>query len=163
SVGLNLQVANAVINLDLPWNPARLEQRISRAWRKNQLRSVTVINLITEGSIEHNILHLIGYKQALADGILDGEGDLESLKIPSGRPAFVERMQVLMTPATPAPSVIPAEQAFVIELLQRHAEKILLVEVRRGHEGRPSLLAVVDLSADIVAAERERLPSDASF
>ncbi|QYZ67768.1 MAG: hypothetical protein OI74_01110 [Gammaproteobacteria bacterium (ex Lamellibrachia satsuma)] len=31
SVGLNLQVADVVINLDMPWNPAKLEQRIARA------------------------------------------------------------------------------------------------------------------------------------
>jgi SNF2 family DNA or RNA helicase len=31
SVGLNLQAANAVVNVDLPWNPAKLEQRIARA------------------------------------------------------------------------------------------------------------------------------------
>ena len=31
SVGLNLQAASAVVNVDLPWNPARLEQRIARA------------------------------------------------------------------------------------------------------------------------------------
>ena len=36
SVGLNLQTASAVINLDLPWNPAKLEQRIARAWRKTR-------------------------------------------------------------------------------------------------------------------------------
>src|SRR5580704_12850123 len=59
SVGLNLQAASAVINIDLPWNPAKLEQRIARAWRKNQTRSVSVINLITEDSIENNILHLL--------------------------------------------------------------------------------------------------------
>ena len=34
-VGLNLQVADTVVNMDLPWNPARLEQRIARAWRKH--------------------------------------------------------------------------------------------------------------------------------
>jgi SNF2 family DNA or RNA helicase len=44
SLGLNLQVASAVVNVDLPWNPAKLEQRIARAWRKNQTRSVTVVN-----------------------------------------------------------------------------------------------------------------------
>ena len=38
SVGLNLQIASAVVNLDLPWNPAKLEQRIARAWRKDQTR-----------------------------------------------------------------------------------------------------------------------------
>ena len=59
ATGLNLQAANAVINVDLPWNPAKLEQRIARAWRKNQTRSVTVVNLVTENSIEHNILHLL--------------------------------------------------------------------------------------------------------
>jgi hypothetical protein len=47
-VGLNLQSASIVINCDLPWNPAKLEQRIARAWRKNQTRPVTVINLIAE-------------------------------------------------------------------------------------------------------------------
>jgi SNF2 family DNA or RNA helicase len=91
SVGLNLQVASAVINVDLPWNPAKLEQRIARAWRKNQTRSVTVVNLVAEQSIEHNILHLLGQKQALADGLLDGTGDLAGLKMPSGRGAFIER------------------------------------------------------------------------
>jgi SNF2 family DNA or RNA helicase len=29
--GLNLQIASVVINCDLPWNPAKLEQRIARA------------------------------------------------------------------------------------------------------------------------------------
>ena len=55
SVGLNLQAANVVINLDLPWNPAKLPQRIARAWRKHQNRHVTVINLITQHSIEHRM------------------------------------------------------------------------------------------------------------
>ena len=96
SVGLNLQAASAVVNVDLPWNPAKLEQRIARAWRKNQTRSVTVVNLVCEDSIEHQILHLLGQKQALADGVLDGQGDLDALKMPSGRAAMIERMQAMM-------------------------------------------------------------------
>src|SRR5262249_4794984 len=55
-LGLNLQVASAVVNVDLPWNPARLEQRIARAWRKGQTRPVTIINLVCEDSIEHGML-----------------------------------------------------------------------------------------------------------
>ena len=86
------QAASAVINLDLPWNPAKLEQRIARALRKNQTRSVTVVNLVCEHSIEHGILFLLGQKQALADGILDGRGDVDKLQMPSGRGAFIERM-----------------------------------------------------------------------
>ena len=53
-VGLNLQVADTVVNMDQPWNPARLEQRIARAWRKHQTRPVTVINLVSEYTIEHH-------------------------------------------------------------------------------------------------------------
>src|SRR6478672_4256370 len=102
SVGLNLQAASAVINLDLPWNPAKLEQRIARAWRKNQMRTVDVINLVTEDSIEHTMLHLLAQKQALADGVLDGTGDLTKLKMPSGRQAFVDRMAMLMEPPVEA-------------------------------------------------------------
>jgi superfamily II DNA or RNA helicase len=157
SVGLNLQAASAVINIDLPWNPAKLEQRIARAWRKNQTRSVSVINLVTEGSIEHSILHLLGQKQALADGVLDGEGDLAALKMPSGRGAFIERMQAMMAaPTRSAARIISPEDEFVADLLRRLGDSVALVELRRDGEGRASLLAVLDLDRDALAAERER-------
>lgn len=96
SVGLNLQIANIVINMDLPWNPAKLEQRIARAWRKHQTRSVQVINLICENSIEHRMLFLLEQKKLMAKGALTGEGDLDEIKMPSGRAAFMERMNSLM-------------------------------------------------------------------
>ena len=160
SVGLNLQVASAVINVDLPWNPAKLEQRIARAWRKNQMRSVSVINLVTEDSIEHNILHLLGRKQALADGIIDGVGDLASLKMPSGRAAFVERMQAMMTASPrPAARVLPPEEVLVADLIERHGEKVLLAEVRHAIGGNPKLLVVFDLDPPTLAAETARLAS----
>src|SRR5258705_9447170 len=107
SVGLNLQVASAVVNVDLPWNPAKLEQRIARAWRKNQTRSVTGVNLVCDDSIEHQIMHIIGQKQALADGLLDGQGNLGALKMPSGRAAMIERMQAMMQGLAPqAPRIV---------------------------------------------------------
>jgi hypothetical protein len=160
SVGLNLQVASAVINVDLPWNPAKLEQRIARAWRKNQMRSVSVINLVTEDSIEHNILHLLGRKQALADGIIDGAGDLASLKMPSGRAALVERMQAMMAASRrPVVRVLPPEEILVADLIERHGDKVLLAEVRHSIDGRPKLLVVFDLDPPVLAAETARLAS----
>jgi SNF2-related domain/Helicase conserved C-terminal domain len=159
SVGLNLQVASAVINVDLPWNPAKLEQRIARAWRKNQMRSVSVINLVTEDSIEHNMLHLLGCKQALADGVIDGAGDLATLKMPSGgRAAFVERMQAMMA-ASPRLVTRPPEEIVVADLVERHGDRLLLAEARHGIEGRPKLLIVFDLDAPTFAAETARLAS----
>jgi SNF2-related domain/Helicase conserved C-terminal domain len=158
SVGLNLQVASAVVNVDLPWNPAKLEQRIARAWRKHQTRSVSVVNLVCEGSIEHAILHLLGQKQALAGGILDGEGDIAKLKIPSGRAAMIERMQAMMQAAdTVAPTIIAADEAVAEDLLRRHGERTLFVESRQGSDGRLRLLAVIDLDREALVAESKRL------
>jgi hypothetical protein len=160
SVGLNLQVASAVINVDLPWNPAKLEQRIARAWRKNQMRSVDVVNLVTEDSIEDNILHLLGRKQALADGVIDGEGDLGSLKMPSGRAAFVERMQAMLAASRRAVArVRPPEEVLVADLVERHGDKVLLAEARHGFDGRPRLLIVLDLGTPALAEEIARLTS----
>jgi hypothetical protein len=155
SVGLNLQVASAVVNIDLPWNPAKLEQRIARAWRKNQTRSVTVINLVCADSIEHQILHLLGQKQALADGVLDGQGDLAALKMPSGRAAMIERMQALMQTRV-APRIVPAEEALAEELRHRHGERALLIEARAGADGRMRILAVLDVDNETLAAETRR-------
>ena len=40
STGLNLQAASLIVNLDLPWNPAVLEQRIARIYRIGQQRNI---------------------------------------------------------------------------------------------------------------------------
>jgi hypothetical protein len=160
SVGLNLQVASAVVNVDLPWNPAKLEQRIARAWRKHQTRSVSVVNLVCEGSIEHAILHLLGQKQALAGGILDGEGDIATLKLPSGRAAMIERMQAMMQAAEAvAPTIVAADESVAEDLLRRHRERALLIESRQGNDGRLRVLAVIDLDREALAAEAKRLSS----
>jgi hypothetical protein len=109
STGLNLQAASVVINCDLPWNPARLEQRIARAWRKHQTRPVTVINLVSENTIEHRMLETLATKQALADGVLDLKGDLKEIKLRSGRQAFLSRLQQLMKPEEPGARPVPSE------------------------------------------------------
>jgi SNF2 family DNA or RNA helicase len=80
ATGLNLQhAAAAVINVDLPWNPAVLEQRIARVHRLGQTRPVRVINLVAKDSIEHRIMGLLGTKRSLAAGILDAGADTVDL------------------------------------------------------------------------------------
>ena len=68
STGLNLQAANTVINVDLPWNPAVLEQRVARAHRMGQTQPVQVFVLITERTIEENLLATIAAKKDLGLG-----------------------------------------------------------------------------------------------
>lgn len=75
STGLNLQVASVVINLDLPWNPAVLEQRIGRIYRIGQKRNIQVINMVSKDSFEEKMLATLDFKASLADGILDGGDD----------------------------------------------------------------------------------------
>lgn len=74
-VGMNLQCASAVINMELPWNPAVLEQRIGRVHRLGQRRPVRVVNFIASGAIEHGMLSLLGFKKSLFAGVLDGGQD----------------------------------------------------------------------------------------
>ena len=71
-VGLNLQHAATVVNMDLPWNPAVMEQRIARVHRMGQQRSVQVVNFIAQGTIEEGMLSILGFKRALFAGVLDG-------------------------------------------------------------------------------------------
>ena len=72
-VGLNLQHAAAMlVNMDLPWNPAVLEQRIGRVHRMGQSRGVQVVNLIGQGSIEEGMLGVLAFKKSLFAGVMDG-------------------------------------------------------------------------------------------
>lgn len=76
-VGLNLQYAAAtIVNMDLPWNPAVLEQRIGRVHRIGQTRGVQVTNFVSQGTIEEGMLSVLAFKQSLFAGVLDG-GDSE--------------------------------------------------------------------------------------
>jgi hypothetical protein len=75
-VGLNLQhAANACINMELPWNPAVLEQRIARIHRMGQSDPIDVHNLVSEMSIESRIATTLSTKQALFSGLFDGQSD----------------------------------------------------------------------------------------
>jgi len=72
STGLNLQHASTLVNMDLPWNPAILEQRIARIHRMGQKRPVRVINFVAKGTIEEGMLSVLAFKRSLSAGILDG-------------------------------------------------------------------------------------------
>ena len=107
-VGLNLQNASVVINCDLPWNPAKLEQRIARVWRKHQTRPVIVVNLVTQDTIEHRMLGTLASKRELADGVLDGKGDLAQLKLRGqSSEGFLSRLKQIITPAAQIPETAP--------------------------------------------------------
>ena len=163
-VGLNLQAADTVVNMDQPWNPARLEQRIARAWRKHQTRHVNVINLVSEHTIEHRMLGLLDAKRTLAEGVLDGRGDLANIPLPTSRAAFVERMQAVLgaraegeeeaddAAGTPPPTT--ALDRLREYLVGEHGAALRQILVR---EGEDTALVVVALPAGQLAEEERRL------
>lgn len=84
STGLNLQAASILINIDLPWNPAILEQRIARIYRIGQPRNIQVINMVASQTIEERMLTTLNFKTSLFEGILDNGADtifLENSKL----------------------------------------------------------------------------------
>jgi len=72
ALGVELQTSSYIINYDLPWNPAILEQRISRLHRPGQKSPVTVINMVVEGAdkVEQRVLEIIAKKNKLYQDIL---------------------------------------------------------------------------------------------
>jgi hypothetical protein len=159
ATGLNLQTASVVINCDLPWNPAKLEQRIARAWRKHQTKPVTVINLVSENTIEHRMLDTLALKQSVALSVLDKPGEVKEIKLRSGRQAFIERLQQLVTPAaqptvgrpssapvaTALSRALPADRALAFAQLaaERVNGALVRCEERYPQAGPHSVLVVV--------------------
>ena len=112
-VGLNLQrAASCCINLDMPWNPAVLEQRIGRIYRLGQKQPINVYNLVTQSSIEARIAGVVADKQAFFSGLFDGATNEVRFERSS---SFLARLERIVEPARAPPSSAdegsPEEQA----------------------------------------------------
>ena len=159
-VGLNLQNASVVINCDLPWNPAKLEQRIARVWRKHQQRPVTVVNLVSEKTIEHRMIETLANKQGLADAVLDKIGEFSDVKMKGSGQKFFERLEQLMEkPAVKKkPEVVPVSEqplAFAKKLAAELGDILLGCEERTAN-GQAKIVITVDGN---VAQLQERIES----
>ena len=108
STGLNLQAAGIIINLDLPWNPAVLEQRIGRIYRIGQDEPIQVLNLVSKDSIEERMIDRLRFKRSLFEGTLDGGDDTIFLSEDRFQ-GFMESLASLSCP--PADNVLPGRSA----------------------------------------------------
>jgi len=148
-VGLNLQAASLVINLDIPWNPAVLEQRIARAHRHGQLSSVQVINLVAKDTIEEHMLDTLAAKKNVFATVFGSEESPTSIKFADMGQSLLQKLgdllktpvevELALAPMEVAPiseETAPAElvevpaptlKAFVSLLLDRIPNRILLV------------------------------------
>jgi superfamily II DNA or RNA helicase len=159
-VGLNLQAASMVVNLDLPWNPAVLDQRIARAHRHGQPHTVNVVNLIAKGTIEERMLDTLAAKRAVFDAALNEDSDVVELSFQDAGSGVLQRLEVLLgarEAARPelvlAPSAeavaeaLPTLQGFADLLVGRYPGRVLLVRQApqlTGAQADSNVLVVVD-------------------
>jgi len=113
SSGLNLQAANTIINVDLPWNPATLEQRIARAHRMGQKRPVCVFVLVTEQTLEENLLTTLSTKRDLAMAALDPDSQVADVDVRRQADDIKEKLEVLLgaKPEVPVDETVKATAA----------------------------------------------------
>ncbi|MDR0642746.1 MAG: DEAD/DEAH box helicase [Treponema sp.] len=126
--GLNLQMADTLINFELPWNPAKKNQRIGRIDRLGQKSNKLLIyNLISRDSIEQHIAAGLLVKQSLFEGVLSENSDINYVDFSTkGRSQFIQQLETLIadretaaqaaaeTP-TAAAAPLPAGQAEQLE------------------------------------------------
>jgi hypothetical protein len=123
STGLNLQAANTVINVDLPWNPAVLEQRIARAYRMGQEQPVQVFVLITEETIEEKLLSTLSAKHDLALAALDADSDVDQVDLAGGIEELRRRLEVLLGARPEAASDESVRRETELEVARVAAER----------------------------------------
>ena len=99
--------------MDLPWNPAVLEQRIARIHRLGQTRPVQVINFVAKGTIEEGMLSVLAFKRSLSAGILDGGGSEISLG-GSRLNRFMKEVENVTGSMGESEAVTPAEEVMNI-------------------------------------------------
>ena len=128
--GLNLQVADTVINFELPWNPAKKNQRIGRIDRLGQRsKNLTVINFLTRNSIEMSIASGLNLKQNLFDGVLNDGNTLDTVDFSgSGKAQFLHELESIMDGFIKTETTQEAEQTVAQETLVREVMKDILVE-----------------------------------
>lgn len=158
SEGVNLQVANVLVNYDLPWNPMIVEQRIGRVQRLGSIHaSIGVFNITLRGTFEEYIVGRLMEKLLMASHAI---GDIESLLEASGVSdddenggvGFDEKIRQL---------VIAALAGKDIEASKRQAEKSIedaKKELEREKENINSLLGGMD-GAEYIGPRTPSLPS----
>jgi ERCC4-related helicase len=156
STGLNLQAANTVINVDLPWNPAVLEQRIARAHRMGQKQPVQVFVLITEETLEENLLATLSAKHDLALAALDAESDVTQVDFVSGIEELRRRLEVLLGAQPEAPVDVSQRNE-----VDRQAEQLGAHRDRVAAAGGELLGAVFHFLGELVSEEQAESPPEA--
>ena len=116
--GLNLQAADVVVNYDLPWNPARLQQRIARLHRIGQTNKVLAVNFVVKGTVEEHVRDVLERKRKLFRDVTVSEmAESEDLSLDELKEVFgfdmlrlAERIRVMYGLRVENPNVTKARK-----------------------------------------------------
>ncbi|MDM8538475.1 SNF2-related protein, partial [Desulfobacterales bacterium HSG17] len=155
--GLNLQAADCVINFELPWNPARMNQRIGRVSRIGQTSNcINVINLISKNSIEEKILAGIQLKTRLFEGVFeDGPDKVEFSH--AKRTEMLNKLRELMGET----ALLPVEESRPGEEIPEDTPHFLNPEVmekeeqRLAYEAEEDYQDISELAENRIAAKNQ--------
>ncbi len=126
--GLNLQVADTLINFELPWNPAKKNQRIGRIDRIGQKSNkLTVYNFITRYSIEQKIASGLLVKQSLFDNVLGENAKTNFVDFSSkGRSQFIQQLEEFVNETEKQEQELPEpeeEEKDLLEVVEKQKEE----------------------------------------
>lgn len=132
--GLNLQTADTVINFELPWNPAKLNQRIGRIDRIGQKSErLTIINLVCKDSIEVKIASGLQIKQILFDAVLSKQSNEDIIDLSAaGKATFIHEIQSMLEDFSAAPELVEDES-----LSNEHETALNQIEIEASDEEFP--------------------------
>jgi superfamily II DNA/RNA helicase len=150
STGLNLQAANTVVNVDLPWNPAILEQRISRAHRMGQKRPVHVFLLVTEATLEESLLTTLSAKHELALAALDPDAEATEVDLTSGVEELKRRLEILLGTKPEAP-----EDQSLKEQVQKETEELVARKERIASAGGQLVGAALSFLGEMLSGKED--------
>jgi len=121
SEGLNLQVANVLVNYEPTWSPVKVEQRLGRVWRLGQERDVVSYTVFLDVQSDKDVLDVL-YRKILALG-----RSLYESRVPIGEEVMIDMM------TESGPVTIPADSERGVPKYSEY--KALLSYIRGGRAG----------------------------
>ncbi len=139
SMGLDLPQASVVIHCDLPWTATRIEQRIARAWRPTQTRSVTSVFLVCENTLEHRMLTLLKEKRSLVENILDAPKGIIRMPWGESSSSVLQQARALLEGHEKS---VPTANSFREFLSKKLGPQLVRCQVIEKPEGKKWLVIV---------------------
>jgi SNF2 family DNA or RNA helicase len=160
--GLNLQVADTLINFELPWNPAKKNQRIGRIDRLGQKSNkLTIFNFITRRSIEEQIASGLLVKQSLFDGVLDSSNRTNMVDFTTkGRSQFIRQLEEFIDETENAATIdlsLTYETEEIVAIEPKTKEIITLDLFDEIEEQMPEPVAVVPETMEMQKQKDEKV------